>query len=246
MDIYVNYDCGFSLANIYERLANDLSKIAQGRQAIELGANPVQERSMRTKGLECLVSILRCLVEWSKDFYINPHAGINTGSSVASSTDFALTQEEEKDTAVADSDTESIASSAPMVSAAENPEEFESMKQRKEVMEHGIRLFNKSAKKGVAFLQEKGLVGSEPGNVAEFFHKDDRLDKGHIGDFMGENEKYNKEVMYCYVDQMDFSGRDIVTALRLFLEGFRLPGEAQKIDRLMEKFAARYCETNIS
>ena len=33
-------------------------------------------------------------------------------------------------------------------------------------------------------------------------------------------------------------------ALRYFLEGFRLPGESQKIDRLMEKFASRYCECN--
>ena len=27
-------------------------------------------------------------------------------------------------------------------------------------------------------------------------------------------------------------------------QGFRLPGESQKIDRLMEKFADRYCENN--
>lgn len=52
------------------------------------------------------------------------------------------------------------------------------------------------------------------------------------------------QVMYAYVDLMDFSERDIVSALRYFLEGFRLPGEAQKIDRLMEKFASRYCECN--
>jgi brefeldin A-inhibited guanine nucleotide-exchange protein len=50
--------------------------------------------------------------------------------------------------------------------------------------------------------------------------------------------------MYSYVDQHDFYGMEIVPALRLFLEGFRLPGEAQKIDRLMEKFAARYHELN--
>ena len=37
VDIYVNYDCDLSLANIYDRLVTDLSKIAQGRQAIELG-----------------------------------------------------------------------------------------------------------------------------------------------------------------------------------------------------------------
>lgn len=50
--------------------------------------------------------------------------------------------------------------------------------------------------------------------------------------------------MYCYVDQLDFCGWDFVSALRTFLEGFRLPGEAQKIDRLMEKFAARFLECN--
>lgn len=56
--------------------------------------------------------------------------------------------------------------------------------------------------------------------------------------------RFNKEVMYSYVDQLEFEGIAIVPALRKFLEGFRLPGEAQKIDRLMEKFAARYCQCN--
>lgn len=65
-----------------------------------------------------------------------------------------------------------------------------------------------------------------------------------VGEFLSENFKFNKEVMYCYVDQLDFCGRDFVSALRTFLEGFRLPGEAQKIDRLMEKFAARFLECN--
>lgn len=50
--------------------------------------------------------------------------------------------------------------------------------------------------------------------------------------------------MYCYVDQVEFTDKDFVTALRLFLAGFRLPGEAQKIDRMMEKFASRYIDSN--
>lgn len=52
------------------------------------------------------------------------------------------------------------------------------------------------------------------------------------------------QVMYKYIDQLDFTEKEFVSALRQFLEGFRLPGEAQKIDRLMEKFASRYCECN--
>lgn len=42
VDIYVNYDCDLNAANIFERLVNDLSKIAQGRSGQELGMTPLQ------------------------------------------------------------------------------------------------------------------------------------------------------------------------------------------------------------
>lgn len=44
VDIYVNYDCDLNAANIFERLVNDLSKIAQGRGSQELGMSNVQVR----------------------------------------------------------------------------------------------------------------------------------------------------------------------------------------------------------
>jgi len=46
--------------------------------------------------------------------------------------------------------------------------------------------------------------------------------------------------MHAFVDTMDFSGLSFIEALRLFLQSFRLPGEAQKIDRFMLKFSARF------
>ncbi len=45
-----------------------------------------------------------------------------------------------------------------------------------------------------------------------------------------------------YIQTFDFRGMKLVDALRLFLESFRLPGESQKIERLVETFAARYFE----
>ena len=50
--------------------------------------------------------------------------------------------------------------------------------------------------------------------------------------------------MHAYVDAMDFSEMALDEAIRAFLSGFRLPGESQKIDRLMEKFAERFCVCN--
>ena len=35
---------------------------------------------MRLKGLECLVSILKCMVEWSRELYLNPHSHVASSS----------------------------------------------------------------------------------------------------------------------------------------------------------------------
>lgn len=50
--------------------------------------------------------------------------------------------------------------------------------------------------------------------------------------------------MHAFVDELDFTNSAFVDALRLFLQSFRLPGEAQKIDRFMLKFADRYIAGN--
>ncbi|KRZ20127.1 Brefeldin A-inhibited guanine nucleotide-exchange protein 1 [Trichinella pseudospiralis] len=224
VDIYVNYDCHLSSANLFERLINDLSKIAQGRHAIDLGAAPGQENMMRIKGLECLVSILRCMVQWSSDLYISsgPHTN--------------LAEEVDEKGKPSGWSTASVGNDL--------AHQFEEIKQQKEVLEQGIELFNRKPKHGLSFLQKHKLIGHGAADIAHFLHTEERLDKAAIGDYLGDGDSFCKEVMYAYVDQMDFSGKDFVSALRCFLERFRLPGEAQKIDRLMEKFASRYCANN--
>uniref|UniRef100_A0A803YDI5 SEC7 domain-containing protein n=1 Tax=Meleagris gallopavo TaxID=9103 RepID=A0A803YDI5_MELGA len=250
VDIYVNYDCDLNAANIFERLVNDLSKIAQGRGSQELGMSNVQELSLRKKGLECLVSILKCMVEWSKDQYVNPNSQTTLGQEKPTEQDSNETKHPETINRYGslnslDSTASSgIGSYSTQMSGTDNPEQFEVLKQQKEIIEQGIDLFNKKPKRGIQYLQEQGMLGTTPEDIAQFLHQEERLDSTQVGEFLGDNDKFNKEVMYAYVDQHDFSGKDFVSALRLFLEGFRLPGEAQKIDRLMEKFAARYLECN--
>uniref|UniRef100_A0A8D1KQ56 ARF guanine nucleotide exchange factor 2 n=2 Tax=Sus scrofa TaxID=9823 RepID=A0A8D1KQ56_PIG len=244
VDIYVNYDCDLNAANIFERLVNDLSKIAQGRSGHELGMTPLQELSLRKKGLECLVSILKCMVEWSKDLYVNPNHQTSLGQERP--TDQEMGDGKGLDLARRSSVTsmESTVSSGTQTAVQDDPEQFEVIKQQKEMIEHGIELFNKKPKRGIQYLQEQGMLGTSVEDIAQFLHQEDRLDSTQVGDFLGESMKFNKEVMYAYVDQLDFCDKEFVSALRTFLEGFRLPGEAQKIDRLMEKFAARYIECN--
>lgn len=240
VDIYVNYDCDLSAANLFERLVSDLFRTAQGRHSIELGASPNQERSMKLRGLECLVSILKCMVEWSKDLYVNPNLQSTVGEQAPREVDTSSLKSHGGST----TSLHSSASSGGNKEVLDSPEQLEVLKQQKEVWETGIDMFNRKPRRGIAFLQEQSLLGTSYFDVAKWLHADERLDKTFIGDFLGENDEFSKEVMYVYVDTLNFADMDIVTALRHFLDGFRLPGEAQKIDRLMEKFASRYCECN--
>uniref|UniRef100_A0A671MJ55 Brefeldin A-inhibited guanine nucleotide-exchange protein 1-like n=1 Tax=Sinocyclocheilus anshuiensis TaxID=1608454 RepID=A0A671MJ55_9TELE len=250
VDIYVNYDCDLNAANIFERLVNDLSKIAQGRGGHELGTTPLQELTLRKKGLECLVSILKCMVEWSKDQYVNPNSQTSLGQEKPSEQESNESKHPEtinrygSINSLDSTASSGIGSYSTQMSGTDNPEQFEVLKQQKEIIEQGIDLFNKKPKRGIQYLQEQGMLGTTPEDIAQFLHQEERLDSIQVGEFLGDNDRINKEVMYAYVDQMDFQGKDFVPALRMFLEGFRLPGEAQKIDRLMEKFAARYLECN--
>jgi brefeldin A-inhibited guanine nucleotide-exchange protein len=50
--------------------------------------------------------------------------------------------------------------------------------------------------------------------------------------------------MHAFVDMLEFADMHFTEALRMYLQTFRLPGEAQKIDRFMLKYAERYMEGN--
>ena len=48
------------------------------------------------------------------------------------------------------------------------------------------------------------------------------------------------KVLQAFIKNMDFSGESFEKSLRKLLAGFRLPGESQKIERIMEIFSEVY------
>lgn len=108
----------------------------------------------------------------------------------------------------------------------------------------GKKRFNMDPKKGIEFLIENGFLEKTPEDIASFLMKGEGLNKTAIGEFLGEKNDFNLKVLDSFIELHDFTNLLLVQALRQFLWSFRLPGEAQKIDRMMEKFAARYCQQN--
>lgn len=75
--------------------------------------------------------------------------------------------------------------------------------------------------------------------VAAFLRaQHDNLDKTQLGELLGHHDDFALAVMHAWIDsEPSMGGQAIDQSLRRLLGGFRLPGEAQKIDRIMEKFA---------
>ena len=129
--------------------------------------------------------------------------------------------------------------------ADDDPNEVERVRKRKSALNEAVRQFNFKPKKGIKLLLADGFIKSErPEDIAHFLLNESKLDKAALGEFLGEGDEKNVAIMHAFVDQMDFSKRRFVDALRQFLQSFRLPGEAQKIDRFMLKYAERYLTGN--
>ncbi|TID29494.1 hypothetical protein CANINC_001889 [Pichia inconspicua] len=123
--------------------------------------------------------------------------------------------------------------------------QFDTAKQRKTALIEGIKLFNYSPKKGIAFLDKNGFIDkSNPESIAKFILDNDSLDKTQVGEYLGGSKEENIAVMHSFVDSMEFKNRSFLDALRSFLQHFRLPGESQVIDRFMLKFAEKYVNDN--
>ncbi|TMS10806.1 Cytohesin-2 [Larimichthys crocea] len=120
----------------------------------------------------------------------------------------------------------------------------------------GRKKFNMDPKKGIVFLVENELLRHTPEGhrsvpVQRRRPQQDRYRRlpwrkpfVTMTSLCRCRDDFNIKVLQAFVDLHEFTDLNLVQALRQFLWSFRLPGEAQKIDRMMEAFAQRYCHCN--
>ncbi|KAJ1823030.1 guanine nucleotide exchange protein for ADP-robosylation factor [Coemansia sp. RSA 2598] len=225
---------------------SDKSNVASAAAAAS-----TDEYMVRQWAMDGLATMLQSMVVWSD------RLADSSGSSRAPTSAVDAAVDVDDSAAKAAADAAAAAAAAEQVKAAgggepdnsssaaanDDPEELSSIKYRKQQYELGCKLFAWKPKKGIEAWRSAGFIKSnDPQELARFFtvHNDQGIDKLQLGEYLGEGDAYNIAVMHAFVDQMDFVGSDFVAALRQFLQKFRLPGEGQKIDRFMLKFAERY------
>lgn len=127
------------------------------------------------------------------------------------------------------------------LSIPDKKHELLSDKEKKTSFVKCTELFSESPKKGVAALVERNFIKNAKDNkeIADFlFHKSTRLNKRVLGEYLAKPSNY--DILKEFINFFDFGGLRVDEALRLLLKAFRLPGEAQQIERIVELFAETY------
>ncbi|XP_027329806.1 ARF guanine-nucleotide exchange factor GNOM-like [Abrus precatorius] len=215
VEMYANFDCDITCSNVFEDIANLLSK----------SAFPVNSplSSMHILALDGLIAVMQGMAE-------------RIGNGSLSSEQSPVNLGEYTPFWLENCDNFSDPNNwVPFVCRR---------KYFKKRLMIGADHFNRDIKKGLEFLQGAHLLPDklDPQSVAFFFRYTAGLDKNLIGDFLGNHDEFCVQVLHEFARTFDFKDMTLDTALRIFLETFRLPGESQKIQRVLEAFSERYYE----
>ncbi|KZV15150.1 ARF guanine-nucleotide exchange factor GNOM [Dorcoceras hygrometricum] len=215
VEMYANLDCDITCSNVFEDLANLLS-----RSAFPVNC-PLS--SMHILALDGLIAVIQGMAE-----------RVGNGSVSSEPTPVYL----EEYTPFWMVKCENFG----------DPDHWVPFARKKKYIKRRLMIgadhFNRDPKKGLEFLQGTHLLPEklDPQSVACFFRYTAGLDKNLVGDFLGNHDDFCVQVLHEFAGTFDFKDMNLDTALRLFLETFRLPGESQKIQRVLEAFSERYYE----
>ncbi|KAJ0174841.1 hypothetical protein K1T71_009949 [Dendrolimus kikuchii] len=249
-ELYLNYDCDVYSMNIFEELTKLLSKNVVSSSAYNIHSLSLEAlltviEAIEAGQVEKKVELLEEKEDDDEWKYRGGHVSLELGGmdevSLASDhvthdiAQYVGCSRQNRHKPVAELPSEA---------------ELDNIRNMKKWVTQGTELFNQKPERGIEFLQEHGVLATplDPHEVAMFLRENPDLDKKMIGEYIckrssrGEDE--GPSVLGAFADSFDYAGLRIEQALRLYLETFRLPGEAPLIFLVMERFAERWHSTN--
>ncbi|KAK2958020.1 putative Brefeldin A-inhibited guanine nucleotide-exchange protein 2 [Blattamonas nauphoetae] len=233
-DIFLNFDCFPGMTSMFERLVLSITSLCtitdqnlpRDRSTSSTKAVVTPHAKLQLNALQSVLSILTAL----HTFAVPP-----------TQSDLAL------------SDVDIKRSSSAPVNEAQHIEivdesellEFEAVQMKKRQIREANRLFNQKPKTGFAFIKEKGIYPDTAEGAAQFFFDNSsELSKVKVGDYFGDPAPYNIEVLRAFLKLIDMRDQEIDQAMTTFLQLFRIPGEGQKIMRILDEFGKEYLRQN--
>ena len=96
-------------------------------------------------------------------------------------------------------------------------------------------------------MVKQGFLELSPVSVAKFLHSTPDLAKAKVGEYISEvHNAFSMKVLSCFLEKFDFTGMRVDKGLRKFLQAVQIPGDAAKIEKIMEMFGKRFLKCNPS
>jgi brefeldin A-inhibited guanine nucleotide-exchange protein len=267
VEMYINFDLDrsfeFSQFKTFEKMCSAMCSIAEGSKDSGSRAeeNGNSRKDLQLQALECVAAVMKSLMDasghaalvsqdekmqkistegggWDADelMVISPLDIMATDGILDADADGAGVQADRRKS-------QSFGVSTRVT------QQHQQNRDQKEGLEVGLQLArDKSIQKALNYLIASKFLAETARDVTAFLRiHHDVLDEVSIGDYLGEGDSdFKLQVRLTYIRAMAFVGMTFEGALRHFLTagGFRLPGEAQKIERLVEAFAQTYWSDN--
>lgn len=126
------------------------------------------------------------------------------------------------------------------------PDDLRLVRTKKRLIQQSVDLFNTSPSKCIQFLKDNNIFSAEQTlyiqQLIRYLKETPSLDKKIIGEFLSNRK--NTYILEEFIRSFTFTNMRIDEALRIFLETFRLPGEAPLISNVLEMFAKHWRSSN--
>ncbi|XP_035753155.1 Golgi-specific brefeldin A-resistance guanine nucleotide exchange factor 1 isoform X7 [Egretta garzetta] len=276
-ELYINYDCDYYCANLFEELTKLLSKnafpVSGQLYTVHLLSLEALLTVIDSTEAHCQAKVLSNILQQEKEVVKSIPETVNSTKETSNNNERVLSDGKSSSAVsepagacpptsgclMADQMKEGCMELEGGGEAAEkriprkptrfscilpSPQELMQIKNKKKLLITGTEQFNQKPKKGIQFLQEKNLLATPIDNneVARWLRENPRLDKKMIGEFVSDRK--NIDLLESFVGTFSFQGLRLDEALRLYLEAFRLPGEAPVIQRLLEAFTEHWRKSN--
>ncbi|XP_059156775.1 Golgi-specific brefeldin A-resistance guanine nucleotide exchange factor 1-like [Physella acuta] len=236
-ELYLNYDCDLYCSNLFDDMTKLLSK----------NAFPVSGLyTIHLLSLDALLTVVDCIEQHCHTRTLAKTVAVSSDNPGSKKT---TEGQIERPKSIRGKDAKKGPSIKPnrmmkLSSRIPTHEELIELKQKKKIYQTGTELFNNKPSKGLQYLQDQGLLSKpfSPAEIVIFLRENHSLDKKMIGEYI--SDKRNKQVLEAYVKAFNFEDTRVDEALRMYLESFRMPGEAPVISYLMEHFAEHWHKSN--
>lgn len=263
-DLYLNYDCDVQCTNLYANICTTLASVTaplpygvqegggNNQKRLNGASNAIAQKAttassevpMNILNVLALESLLTIIESISKRCRNQNQQPVESSSQSNGSNTNRATSKSKKSSRFPYSSSASVDDDDDLEISEEDLQE---RKRRKAALSRVAAAFNKdpSSKDWIKIGIESNALEETPESVALALYTAPGLDKNQLGTYLGKGpvEKYpfHHKVRLAFVTHFDFSdcGR-FASALRTYLHKFRLPGEAQQIDRLMDAFSKEY------